>query len=66
VDALGAATLRPGGMLVLVDIHPLYTTLASVDPLRADFPYAFTGTCSASCSGRGTSRTPPRWLARGR
>jgi 2-polyprenyl-3-methyl-5-hydroxy-6-metoxy-1,4-benzoquinol methylase len=38
-----AATLRPGGKLVLVDIHPLYNMLASAGPLRADFPYGFTG-----------------------
>jgi SAM-dependent methyltransferase len=35
--------LRPGGRLVLVEIHPLYLTVASVDPLVLDFPYAFDG-----------------------
>ena len=39
-----AATLRPGGRLVLVEIHPLYTMLeAAGEPLRLDFPYAFDG-----------------------
>jgi SAM-dependent methyltransferase len=36
----GAATaLRPGGRLVLVDLHPAYQTLASYEPLVADWPY---------------------------
>ena len=45
IDDLGAwmdsahAALRPGGRLALVDIHPLYTAIASVDPLVLDFPY---------------------------
>ncbi|NUP01023.1 MAG: class I SAM-dependent methyltransferase [Nonomuraea sp.] len=34
-----AAALRPGGRLVLVDLHPAYQTVASVDPLVADWPY---------------------------
>ena len=39
-----AATLRPGGRLVLVEIHPLYTMVESVgESLRLDFPYAFDG-----------------------
>jgi SAM-dependent methyltransferase len=38
-----ASALRGGGRLLLVEIHPLYTTMASVDPLRLDFPYAFDG-----------------------
>jgi len=38
-----AAVLRPGGRLVLLEIHPLFNMLASVAPLRADFPYAFDG-----------------------
>jgi SAM-dependent methyltransferase len=39
-----AATLRPGGRLVLVEIHPLYAMVqAAGDPLRLDFPYAFDG-----------------------
>ena len=39
-----AATLRPGGRLVLVEIHPLYGMVeAAGEPLRLDFPYAFDG-----------------------
>jgi SAM-dependent methyltransferase len=35
--------LVPGGRLALVELHPLYTAIASLDPLRLDFPYAFDG-----------------------
>jgi SAM-dependent methyltransferase len=38
-----AATLRSGGRLLLVEIHPLYQMLAAADPLELDFPYAFDG-----------------------
>jgi SAM-dependent methyltransferase len=38
-----AATLRTGGRLMLLDLHPLFQMLDSVDPLRIDFPYAFDG-----------------------
>jgi SAM-dependent methyltransferase len=38
-----ASVLRPGGRLVLIDIHPLLNMLAETDPLRIDFPYAFRG-----------------------
>jgi SAM-dependent methyltransferase len=39
-----AATLRPGGRLVLVEIHPIYQMVqAAGEPLRLDFPYAFDG-----------------------
>jgi SAM-dependent methyltransferase len=39
-----AAALRPGGRLVLVEIHPLYSMVeAAGEPLRLDFPYAFDG-----------------------
>jgi SAM-dependent methyltransferase len=34
-----AAALRGGGKLLLVDGHPLYTMVASRDPLQFDFPY---------------------------
>lgn len=37
------AVLRPGGALVLVDIHPLFSMVAGTEPLVADFPYAFSG-----------------------
>ena len=55
VDALGGAALRGGGRLLLVEIHPLYEMVASIDPLRLDFPYADDG------ARRSTSR-----LLRGR
>jgi hypothetical protein len=35
--------LRGGGRLLLVEIHPVYDMVASLDPLRLDFPYAFDG-----------------------
>ena len=38
-----AAALRPGGRLLLVDVHPLAQMFASLDPLVLDFPYAFDG-----------------------
>ena len=34
-----AAALRGGGKLLLVDSHPLYTMIDSLDPLRLDMPY---------------------------
>ncbi|MFJ9642906.1 class I SAM-dependent methyltransferase [Streptomyces sp. NPDC101206] len=34
-----AAALRPGGRLVLVDLHPLFQVFASYEPLVADWPY---------------------------
>jgi SAM-dependent methyltransferase len=34
-----AGTLRPGGRLVLVELHPLFTMVAERDPLSFDFPY---------------------------
>jgi len=39
-----AATLRPGGRLVIVEIHPLYAMVeAAGGSLWLDFPYAFDG-----------------------
>jgi hypothetical protein len=36
----GAATaLRPGGCLILVDFHPLFSMVDSVEPLALGFPY---------------------------
>ena len=37
------AALRGGGKLLLVDVHPLYTMVASTNPLELDFPYANDG-----------------------
>ncbi|WP_327167312.1 class I SAM-dependent methyltransferase [Streptomyces subrutilus] len=34
-----ARALRPGGSLVLVDLHPAYQTVATLDPFVADWPY---------------------------
>jgi SAM-dependent methyltransferase len=43
--ASAAGALRPGGRLALVDMHPLYATVAegSREALRFDFPYAYDG-----------------------
>jgi SAM-dependent methyltransferase len=38
-----AQALRPGGTLVLVEIHPLATMIETLDPLVVDFPYRFDG-----------------------
>lgn len=38
-----AATLRPGGRFVLVEIHPLLNMVAERQPFSLDFPYAFDG-----------------------
>jgi 2-polyprenyl-3-methyl-5-hydroxy-6-metoxy-1,4-benzoquinol methylase len=37
------STLRPGGRLVLVDLHPMLQMVGSTDPLHVDMPYAFAG-----------------------
>lgn len=37
------ATLRPGGRLVLVELHPLFQMVESADPLSLDMPYEFDG-----------------------
>jgi SAM-dependent methyltransferase len=37
------ATLRPGGRLVLVDLHPLFQMVGTTDPLLLDLPYSFDG-----------------------
>ncbi|MEZ5115261.1 MAG: class I SAM-dependent methyltransferase [Candidatus Nanopelagicales bacterium] len=46
-----AALLRPGGRLVLVDMHPLANCVGSTDPLRLDFPYAGDGPQAWSGTG---------------
>ena len=38
-----AALLRPGGRLLLIELHPLYCMPDSIDPLVLDFPYANDG-----------------------
>ena len=47
-----ARVLRPGGSLVLVELHPVVTMFESVEPLVADFPYCFDG--PRTYSGTGT------------
>lgn len=54
-----AATLRPGGRLLLIDGHPLWTAVASLDPLVLDFPYAFDGPHRFTGSGSYAMATPP-------
>jgi SAM-dependent methyltransferase len=34
-----ARMLRPGGRLVLIDVHPVYGMLGGLDPLLLDFPH---------------------------
>ncbi|TDD85940.1 class I SAM-dependent methyltransferase [Actinomadura rubrisoli] len=46
-----ASTLRPGGRLLLLDIHPLWQMVDTVDPLVLDFPYAFDGPHEFAASG---------------
>ena len=38
-----AALLKGGGQLVLIDLHPLYCMVESLDPLVVDFPYVNDG-----------------------
>jgi SAM-dependent methyltransferase len=38
-----AAALRPGGRLVLVELHPLLNMVGEPEPLALDFPYAYDG-----------------------
>ena len=37
------STLRPGGRLVIVELHPVLVMVDSTDPLHLDMPYAFDG-----------------------
>jgi SAM-dependent methyltransferase len=46
-----AATLRPGGRLVLMEVHPFYNMLAANDPLAIDYPYAFDGPRAETTTG---------------
>ena len=54
------ATLRPGGRLVLVDLHPLFQMVATTEPLAFDLPYAFDGphTFDEEVSYAGVSTDP--------
>jgi len=51
-----ARVLRPGGRLVLVELHPLVTMVESVDPLVVDFPYGFDGPHTYSGTGTYANR----------
>jgi SAM-dependent methyltransferase len=51
-----ARALRPGGRLLLVEIHPLTTMVASLDPLVVDFPYCFDGPHRYSGTGTYANR----------
>jgi SAM-dependent methyltransferase len=44
-------TLRPGGRLLLIDLHPFATMVARAEPLLLDFPYAFDGPHTFSSDG---------------
>jgi SAM-dependent methyltransferase len=46
-----AGTLRPGGRLLLIDPHPIACMVATTDPLRLDFPYAYDGPHTFSSDG---------------
>jgi SAM-dependent methyltransferase len=46
-----AAVLRPGGRLLLVDLHPFVQMVDTVEPLRLDFPYAYDGGRSFDADG---------------
>jgi SAM-dependent methyltransferase len=46
-----ATVLRPGGRLVLIEMHPLFVMVDSLDPLRLGFPYANDGPRHFSASG---------------
>lgn len=48
--------LRPGGSLVLVEIHPLQGMIATTDPLVLDFPYCFDGPHVIDVPGSYTDR----------
>jgi SAM-dependent methyltransferase len=45
------AVLRPGGHLVLRELHPLWNMTESLDPMRIDFPYVDTGALRFSATG---------------
>lgn len=64
-----ARALRPGGRLVLVDLHPVFQTVLTFDPFVADWPYgggapqhdAMTGTyahADAPCEPRKSTQYP--------
>ncbi len=48
--------LRPGGTLLLVEMHPLQGMIDTLDPLVFDFPYAFDGPHLLDSPGSYTDR----------
>jgi len=52
-------SLRPGGALVLVELHPVVTMVESLDPLVVDFPYAFDGPHVYTGTGTYANRDAP-------
>ncbi len=48
--------LRPGGSLLLVEIHPFPGMVETIDPLRLDFPYGFDGPHRFDSAGTYTDR----------
>jgi RimJ/RimL family protein N-acetyltransferase/SAM-dependent methyltransferase len=52
-----AATLKPGGRLLLIDGHPLANMVASVDPLVLDSSYAYDGPEVLEAQGTYTDRS---------
>lgn len=54
-----AATLRPGGRLLLIDGHPLYQMTETLDPLVLDFPYANDGPHTYTEPGSYAADTEP-------
>jgi len=54
-----AATLRPGGRLVLVELHPAYAMIGSREPLVVDFPYSFDGPHAFSEPGSYANQDAP-------
>jgi SAM-dependent methyltransferase len=57
-----AGALRPGGRLLLIDGHPLYQAVETLDPLTLDFPYAFDGPHEFSGPGSYAAAAPPSTL----
>ncbi len=54
-----ARILRPGGRLVLVDLHPLYQMIDSASPLVMSFPYNCDGLREYETSGSYADRDLP-------
>ncbi len=48
--------LRPGGSLVLIEIHPVQAMIDTTDPLVLDFPYCFDGPHILDSPGSYTDR----------